>query len=345
MNAMERTRAGTSENGVRRDAEDQLDDYVGHSELATFATDRVNLPSGDAKAGRERVNFLRERLEKFIDTNPDFDLVKMIHAGSVAKGTALRTINDMDVAVYVRKAKAPAAAGLVSWLVDRTREAYKGYLEPDQISPGTHCATVTFKSGGIRKVDVVPILYEGDPDDQGYLVAKDSGDRLLTSVRLHLEFVRSRKKHHGDHFAQVIRFLKWWVKQQIAIDPDFRLKSFMVELVVSHLAASGLRLDSYPDALEAVFAYLARSGLRERIAFNDYYKLTDLPPATGAPVEVFDPVNPKNNVAFRYSDVDRRRVVEAAEDALGAIVEARYSTTKTRAVECWRIVLGPSFQG
>lgn len=60
----------------------------------------------------------------------------MLHAGSVAKGTALRTINDMDVGVYVRKAAAPDDARLVGWLVDRLREAYKGHLDPTRSSPG-----------------------------------------------------------------------------------------------------------------------------------------------------------------------------------------------------------------
>lgn len=159
-----------------------MDDYIGHDALAAFAANRVNLPPADAQAGRERVSFLRERLEKYIAAHPDFDLVKMLHAGSVAKGTALRTINDMDLAVYVRKADALDDAGLVTWLVDRLRETYKGYLDADQIQAGTHCATVTFKSGGIRKVDVVPVLYEDDPDDYGYLVAKDTGDRLLIAL-------------------------------------------------------------------------------------------------------------------------------------------------------------------
>jgi hypothetical protein len=39
-----------------------------------------------------------------------------------------------------------------------------------------HCVNVHFKSTGID-VDVVPVLYEGDADDRGYLIAKDAVDR------------------------------------------------------------------------------------------------------------------------------------------------------------------------
>jgi tRNA nucleotidyltransferase (CCA-adding enzyme) len=320
--------------------------FIGHDELAAFAASRVNLPPDDARAGRDRVTFLRERLEKYIDEHPDFNLVKMLHAGSVAKGTALKTINDMDVAVYVRRVEAPSDGGLVPWLVDRLHEAYKGILEPDQIEAGTHCATVTFKSGGIRKVDVVPILYEGDPQDRGYLVAKDTGDRILTSVRLHLDFVRKRKKANPDHYAQMVRYIKWWVRQQRNSQGDaFKFKSFMVELLVSRLADDGIRLSDYEDGMEAVFAYIVRTGLRERIGFTDVYDAAALPAPTGCPIEIFDPVNPDNNVAFRYTEADRQRIVAAAEEALGAITEARYATTKARAVACWQMVLGPGFQG
>lgn len=269
----------------------------------------------------------------------------MLHAGSVAKGTALRTANDMDLAVYVRDAAAPDDSRLVSWLVDRLREAYEGYLDPDQIEAGTHCATVTFKTGVIRTVDVVPILYEDDDEDFGFLIAKDTGDRLLTSVRLHLEFVRGRKKLHPVHYAQLIRLVKWWIRQQRQVDPEFRFKSFMVELVVTHLTDAEAPLASYPDVLERVFSYIVTTGMQERVAFDDYYKPSALPDPTDAAMEVFDPVNADNNVAFRYTESDRLRIVNAAEDALSAIVEARYSTTKSRAIERWQIVLGPSFHG
>lgn len=325
--------------------EPRLDDFVGHAELAAFAANKVNLPPEDAAAGRGRVKTLRDRLTKHIAANPDFDLVKMLHAGSVAKGTALRTANDMDLAVYVRDAAAPDDSRLVSWLVDRLREAYEGYLDPDQIEAGTHCATVTFKTGVIRTVDVVPILYEDDDEDFGFLIAKDTGDRLLTSVRLHLEFVRGRKKLHPVHYAQLIRLVKWWIRQQRQVDPEFRFKSFMVELVVTHLTDAEAPLASYPDVLERVFSYIVTTGMQERVAFDDYYKPSALPDPTDAAMEVFDPVNADNNVAFRYTESDRLRIVNAAEDALSAIVEARYSTTKSRAIERWQIVLGPSFHG
>ena len=210
---------------------------IEHRHLVAFADNVVNLSRDDATKKREQVNTLRGRLEKHIAANPDFALVKMLHAGSVAKGTALRIVNDFDVAVYVRSADAPTDAGLIDWLADRLREAYKGLVDGDQIQPGTHCVTVTFKSTG-TVVDVVPVLYEDDPDDRGYLIARDTGERLLTSVRLHIDFIRARKKACDVHFAQTVRFVKWWIRtQELAHGGQFRFKSFMACLLYTSDAA------------------------------------------------------------------------------------------------------------
>jgi tRNA nucleotidyltransferase (CCA-adding enzyme) len=97
-----------------------LDGHVAHSDIVAFADDRINLKRDDVKADREQVGRLRSKLETYIAAHPGFDLVKMLHSGSVAKGTALRTINDMDVAVYVEAGKAPEdEKKLIDWLSER----------------------------------------------------------------------------------------------------------------------------------------------------------------------------------------------------------------------------------
>jgi hypothetical protein len=322
------------------------DPKISHDDLVTFADRVVNLPREIAGEKRKQVNTLRERLTKHIAENPGFSLVKMLHAGSVAKGTALRTFNDFDVAVYVKKDDAPIKeAELLQWMAARLREAYGGLIDPSQIEVGTHCVTITFKASG-TKVDVVPVLYEGDANDCGYLIAKDTGDRLLTSVRLHLDFVRARKNACPDDWAQVVRFVKWWAREQKLSDKQFRFKSFMVELVCAYLLDKDIvTFDDYPAALEGFFDYVVRTELAERIAFTDFYVASALPKTRIGMIEVFDPVNPDNNVARLYDAVDQKRIVQAAEAALDAITEAGYATTKAQAIECWQVVLGGRFKG
>ena len=58
-------------------------------------------------------------------------------------------------------------------------------------------------------VEVTPILYEGDKDWRGYLWDRTTHEKILTSIPLHLDFIRDRKEKQPTHFAQVIRLIKW----------------------------------------------------------------------------------------------------------------------------------------
>jgi tRNA nucleotidyltransferase (CCA-adding enzyme) len=318
---------------------------ITHATLATYAVDRVNLPSTDAQKYREQVRNLRKQLEKKIAEDPDYGLVKMLHSGSVRKGTALKTTSDMDVAVYVKAAVAPVGSDreLIQWMEARLKEAFPN-LADDQFEPQDHCVTLTFRGSGLS-VDAVPVIYEGEPDNVGYLINKNTGDRLLTSVSRHIEFIKARKDKHSDDFAQVVRLAKWWVKEmKRKLGDGFRFKSFMVELILAHLSDKGQKFDDYVAALEAFFDYIINSELTQRIAFTDFYAAGKLPVADGAVIEIIDPVNPNNNVAQRYTDTHRLQILEAAEQAADAIAEAHYSDTKTRAVTLWQSVLGSTFK-
>ncbi len=314
-----------------------------HRDLVKFADQVVNLPAEQVRKHRKQVNALRDRLARKIADDPDFALVKMLHSGSVAKGTALRTINDMDVAVYVRETDAPEDGDeLLDWLADRLRDANPN-MSSDQFTIATHCVSVNFRGSGLD-VDVVPVLYDGDEDDRGNLLNRDTGAWLETSVRLHLEFIRKRKANSPKDFAQVIRLLKWWVRLKKTQNANFRFKSFMVELLCTDLLDDGLSFQDYPEALQRFFAHIVQTRLRGRIVFSDYYDPVEASDSSWSPMQIFDPVNPINNVASNYSDADRDEIVEACADALDAVGEAQYSDTKGRAVALWKEVLGPSFK-
>jgi hypothetical protein len=317
--------------------------YIDHRLIRDYAAEKVNVTRDDLTEYRAQANRLREQLEKHIDKHPEYGLVKMRNAGSVAKGTALKTINDMDLALYVKASEAPSAESeLLNWTAARLREAYPNH-PADKICPGHHAVTISFSGSGLD-VDVVPVLYEGEPEDVGYLIVPGTGQRVKTSVTQHLEFVRARKAMLPFDFAQVVRLVKWWVRRRKTLNEDFHFKSFMVELICAHLADTGTDFSDYPAALEGFFAYVVQTELTEPIAFDDFYDASELPPSTAAEIEIFDPVNPENNVAERYTRGQRLKIVEAADEAVSAIAEAAYATTKGRAVDCWQIILGPSFR-
>jgi hypothetical protein len=314
--------------------------HVSHADIARFADERVNLKREDAIDLRRQANMLRDRLEGYLADHPDFELRKMLLSGSLAKGTALKSISDIDVACYISCEAAPhKVSELIPWLATKLQKAFPNF-KPEQVTRKTYSVGVKFITTG-NEVDIVPILYSGDSEWRGTLISKDTGEELMTSVPLHLQFIRKRKEAAKTHFAQVVRLVKYWAKLQKQ-NEDFRFKSFMTELIVAHLADAGTPLHDYPEALAAFFNFLASDGFRTTIAFADYYKPSRCK-TTSDPIRIWDPVNCTNNVAKLYTPANRDLVVEAALDAGDAIDSALRATTKAETVRYWQKIFGPAF--
>ena len=317
-------------------------EHVSHAEIARFALDRVNLPKEKADEFRAQAKRLRDRLEAYLGEHPDFTLKRMLLAGSLAKGTALRSLNDIDVACYISGADAPhAVAALLEYLAERLRKAFPNF-SADQVKPQTYSVTVSFRGTGLD-VDVVPILYDGDPNWYGNLVSQDDGSLLKTNIPQHLEFIRKRKRAQPDHFSQVVRLVKFWAARMKSNDDSFRFKSFMIELILAKLADDDLSFADYPEALQHFFTYLARTDLREKIFFTDNYPASSVG-AFSQRVQIIDPVNALNNVSQLYSEDNAAAIHEAAIDAGDAIDSALSAPTKQETVRYWQKVFGSAFQ-
>ncbi|MCE1240755.1 MAG: nucleotidyltransferase [Azonexaceae bacterium] len=318
-------------------------EHVGHAELASFAEERVNLPKDKADEYRDQAQRLQDKLERYLDEHPDFTLKRMLLSGSLAKGTALRSLNDIDVAVYIQGADAPHdVKALLGYLTERLRKAFPNF-SPDQVKPQTYSVTVSFKGSGLD-VDVVPILYSGKPQWRGNLVSQDDGSFLETSIPLHLEFARKRKRAQTPHFAQVVRLVKYWASLQKAANPEnFRFKSFMIEMILAKLADTGVDFSDYPEALQSFFTFIANNGLQKRIVFEDNYLASDVP-ASNDLIQIIDPVNATNNVARLYTRTNLDAIVDAALDAGDAIDAALAAPTKQLTTYYWQKVFGSSFQ-
>jgi tRNA nucleotidyltransferase (CCA-adding enzyme) len=316
-------------------------EHVGHGDIVRFADERVNLKREDATDLRAQANRLRDRLDGYLGEHPDFELRKMLLSGSLAKGTALKSISDIDVACYISSNSAPhKVSELINWLAVKLETAFLNF-RPEQIKRKTYSVGVNFISTG-NEVDIVPILYDGDPEWRGQLISQDTGALLMTSVPMHLAFIRKRKQANNKHYAQVVRLLKFWSRLRKQEDEGFRLKSFMVELIVAHLVDRGTPLDDYPEALASVFTHLASDEFRTTIAFADYYDPKRC--ATSAdPVRIWDPVNCDNNIAALYTAGNKSKIITAALDAGDAIDSALRAITKGETVRYWQKVFGPTF--
>ncbi len=320
-------------------------EHVGHSELLSFADTRVNLKKSETEKRRNQVNGengLRARLTKHIKNHPDFSLKKMIMSGSLAKSTALKSSSDIDVAVYIDKSKSPENNNdIAEWMADKLREMYP-QMSDDQIQVNTYSVAIHF-TGTRLDVDLVPIKYDGDEDWRGYLISNVDGSVLETSIPLHLEFIRKRKSNDNRHLAQVAQFLKYWAAKQKQLDSNFRCKSFLLELLLIKLIDENkITLNDYPTALMEFFNAIVCGLIDNPIYFDDYYTKNAVK-YTNEPFQVFDPVNPKNNVSKGYSQINFDCFYDAALAAGDAIATARRATTKVKSVDAWRQVFGDSF--
>lgn len=315
---------------------------ISQANLVAFSDDKVNLKTERAKILREQANNLRENLERYIAEHEEVGLAKMQLAGSLAKGTALSDLNDIDVAVYVTSDSEPQdLPALLTLLRDRLRETYSNKA-PETIYIDDPCVVIEFSGTGLN-VEVTPIYYTGDPDWRGYLWDRRTGKKIMTSIPLQLDFIRSRKDKCQTHFAQIIRLAKWWAKQRERDTDGFQLRSFAIELIMAKLLDQGKKFDDYHVGLEHFFSYIQKTSLRERIAFADYYPASSLPTGKLGVVEIYDPVNPKNNVVEFMTESERKVVVGACSTALDALAFAQSCQTKAEAVECWQELMGSSF--
>lgn len=317
-------------------------EHISHKEIAQFAAEKVNLPQETALKFRKQAKGVRERIEKYLSEHDDFSLKKILLSGSLSKGTALKTLNDIDMACYISGADVPKEINaLLEYLAERLWKAYPNF-SPDQVKPQTYSVTVSFKGSGLD-VDVVPILYDGDPDWYGNLVSQEDGSFLKTCIPRHLEFIRKRKSDNQTHFAQVVRLVKYWKNNMKQENEDFKFKSFMIELILAKLADNGVDFSDYPEALQHFFTYLAKTNIKERIVFTDYYSLSDVGTFV-EPIQIIDPVNEENNASKLYTNFQASKIVEGALDAGDAIDAALAAPTKEKTIYYWQKVFGPSFQ-
>lgn len=316
-------------------------EHVNHGNIVQFAQTKVNLSSDKASEYRAQVRRLREKLEGYLSEHPDFTLKKILLSGSLAKGTALNSLNDIDVACYISGADVPKdIQKLLDYLAERLKKAFPNF-SPDQVQPQTYSVTVSFKTTELD-VDIVPILYDNDPDWYGNLVSQDDGTFLKTCIPRHLDFIKARKQRVETDFAQVVRLAKYWAWYIKKEQEGFRFKSFMIELILAKLADDGLDFTDYPEALQHFFTYIIKSELKEQITFSDYYPTSQVP-AYKDPIRIIDPVNADNNASKLYTTNNAKAIIEAALDASEAIDSALYATTKEKTVYYWQKVFGPTF--
>jgi hypothetical protein len=194
---------------------------------------------------------------------------------------------------------------------------------------------IEFHDSGLA-MDLVPLLVIDDPGDYGWQPSSRGEAPVKTSVTKQLEFIRARKEAYAN-FAALIRILKHWRNFH---ELDDSLRSFTIELIVSHLQDA----EGPPPSLEAgllrFFLYVVESQLETPITFTECGAPKSFPADR---VVIPDPCNVDNNVARRITDQDCAAIVEKCDKAWETLSYARNYNGKTRTLELWKEVLGRSF--
>jgi hypothetical protein len=151
--------------------------------------------------------------------------------------------------------------------------------------------------------DLVPMLVAPYADHQ--IILKKDGNRRLTSVCKHTEFIRRRTRASDEidgvvKFNECVRLLKWWRYIRIGTaSPIEEVRTTLIELLCVS-AYDRLSVDrTYTETLFRWFSWLASlTRQRAAIVFTDYPNIEPIqqdPPGNKL-WRVLDPVNPNNNV-------------------------------------------------
>ena len=158
----------------------------------------MNLPKDKADEYRAQARRLREKLERLsgrasgLHAEEDAALgqPRQGHGAPLAQRHRCRLLHQRRR--RAARCRRPCSTIWPSGCARRSRTS-----APTRCSRRPTRVTVSFRGTGLD-VDVVPILYDGDPNWYGNLVSQDDGSFLKTNIPLHLEFARKRKARQRD---------------------------------------------------------------------------------------------------------------------------------------------------
>lgn len=310
---------------------------LSNTELEYFDHNVLRLPAEKRKQYHAQVDNLVSELKKGITEQSQLKVAKVVKAGSFAKFTILRKIDDyptdIDVVFYITGADLDSKSyeELCNKIYDLLLEIYPTKKVED-FEIGRRAATVTFIGSGLT-VDVVPVLQLPNNPDHGWQFDIQTGIKNLTCAPCHIKFIRDRKDK-DKHFRTLVRLAKRWKHHHDV--PG--LKSFHIELILAYLVDTRGPAETIEKRFRDFLLYVAQSKLSERIDFPE--NNGKVKKVFSDPVVIIDPVSPENNVASRITPEEKDVIAEYALDAWEAANFA--SVENSQAV--WQEIFGIRFK-
>lgn len=310
------------------------------SQLLYFVNNRLKLPKGKRAEYLTQVDHLTDRFSAAAAGDDVIDIKKFLKTGSLRKGTVLRPKGDCgvdaDVAVFLN-AKDASQYDLANLHARIRRLVAKIYptKKPEDFTIQPRTLGIEFRDSGLE-MDLVPLIAIDGPGDYGWQPSSRGDSPVKTSVTKQLEFIRARKDDYAN-FTALVRLLKSWRNFQELGDS---LRSFTIELIVSHLQDVRGVPSSLEEGLLRFFLYVADSQLKTPISFKECGTPASFPKDR---VVILDPCNIENNVARKITGQDCKVIIEKCLNAWETLSYARNYDGKTQTLELWKEIFGRSF--
>lgn len=286
------------------------------------------------------MDHLIERFDAAAKGDSLINIKKFLKTGSLRKGTVLRPRGDhgvdADVAVFLNANGASSydLANLHSRIRRMLTKIYPTKKSEDfTIQPRT--LGIEFKESGLD-MDLVPLIAIDGSGDYGWQPSSQGDKPVKTSVTKQLEFIRARKDAYTN-FTALVRIVKFWRNFN---ELDDSLRSFTIELILSHLQDTQGVPVSLERGLLRFFLYVAESQLTTSICFKECGKPQSFPKDR---VVILDPCNAENNVARKITNQDCQAIIEKCLAAWETLSYAPNYDGKTQTLELWKEVFGRSF--
>ena len=310
---------------------------LSNTELEYFDHNVLRLTQEKRKEYHAQVDNLVSELKKRITDKSKLKVTKVVKAGSFAKYTILRKVDDyptdVDVVFYITGAdeNTKSYENLCNKIYDLLIDIYPN-KKVDDFEIQRRAATVTFVKSGLN-VDIVPVLQHSTNPDHGWQFDIQSGAKNLTCAPCHIQFIRTRKDK-DKHFRTLVRLAKRW--RHFYDIPG--LKSFHIELILAYLVDTDGPAETIEKRFREFLVYIARTKLEERIDFPENAGKQAV--SFSDPVVIIDPVSPENNVASRITKDEQALIAKAAESSLDTATYASVENSD----EVWKEIFGSRFK-
>jgi len=310
---------------------------LSNSEFEYFDHNVLRLPGEKRKEYHAQVDNLVSELKKRITDKSKLKVTKVVKAGSFAKYTILKKVDDyptdVDVVFYITGVEESSKSyeDLCNRIYNLLIEIYPT-KKVDDFEIQRRAAKVSFVKSGLE-VDIVPVLQDSSSADHGWQYDIQSGAKNLTCAPCHIQFTKARKDK-DKHFRTLVRLAKRW--KHFHDIPG--LKSFHIELILGHIVDTHGPAERIEKRFREFLAYIARTKLGERIDFPENANKQKI--HFSDPVVIIDPVSPENNVASRITKDEQELIAKAAEVALETATFASVENDN----EIWKEIFGNRFK-